>query len=167
MFTPPVDSSREQGVSLRDTLECADPQDLSARLAETPSLVSEEVLQEVEREEEESQRAEEAPRVTLVQEVETDARDMVSFSEATYVPRVHFFVPFGVDAYLPQRSLQKEQVLHNPGSHLGLSGSLEDTSMACLGGPTRSLEYYEALDARVRDLVNATVFLNVSLSVFL
>lgn len=34
----------------------------------------------------------------------------------------------------------------------------EDRSMACCGGPARSLEYYEALDARVRDLVNATSF---------
>lgn len=30
--------------------------------------------------------------------------------------------------------------------------------MACCWGPARSLEYYEALDARVRDLVNATSF---------
>lgn len=116
LFTPLVGSSREKGVSLRDTLECANPQDLSARLAKTPSLASEEVLREVEREEE-RQRAEEAPRVTLVQ-------DKVSFSEATYVPRVHFFVPFGVDVYVPRQSLQEEQVLHDPGSHLGLSSPL-------------------------------------------
>lgn len=124
LFTPLVGSSREKGVSLRDTLECANPQDLSARLAKTPSLASEEVLREVEREEEERQRAEEAPRVTLVQEVEAAARDRVSFSEATYVPRVHFFVPFGVDVYVPRQSLQEEQVLPDPGSHLGLSSPL-------------------------------------------
>lgn len=95
-------------MSLRDTLECVDPQDLSARLAETPLLASEEVLREVEREEE-RQKAEEAPRVTLVQEVEAAARDMVSFSEATYVPRVHFFVPFRVDAYVPRKAYRRSK----------------------------------------------------------
>ncbi|KAG5552635.1 hypothetical protein RHGRI_010655 [Rhododendron griersonianum] len=40
------------------------------------------------------------------------------------MPRIHFFVPFGVDAYVPWQSLQEEQELHDPGSHLGLSGPL-------------------------------------------
>ncbi|KAF7134680.1 hypothetical protein RHSIM_Rhsim08G0140800 [Rhododendron simsii] len=106
LFRPPIGSSREQGVSLRDTLECADPRDLSARLAEAPLLASvlasEEVLQEAEREEEERQRAREGPRVTLVQEVEAAARERAAFDEASYVPRVHFFVPFGVDAFVPR-----------------------------------------------------------------
>ncbi|KAF7112388.1 hypothetical protein RHSIM_RhsimUnG0233900 [Rhododendron simsii] len=135
LFRPPIGSSREQGVSLRDTLECADPRDLSARLAETPSLASvlsrEETLREAEREEEERQRAREGPRVTLVQEVEAAARGRAAFSEESYVPRVHFFVPFGVDAFMPRQSLQEEQVLHDLGSHMGMSGPLEDTSMAC------------------------------------
>ncbi|KAF7127686.1 hypothetical protein RHSIM_Rhsim11G0006300 [Rhododendron simsii] len=128
LFRPPIGSSREQGVSLRDTLECADPRDLSARLAEAPSLASvlasEEVLQEAEREEEERQRAREGPRVTLVQEVEAAARERAAFDEASYVPRVHFFVPFGVDVFVPRQSLQEEQVLHDPGSHMGMSGPL-------------------------------------------
>ncbi|KAF7134587.1 hypothetical protein RHSIM_Rhsim08G0143300 [Rhododendron simsii] len=128
LFRPPIGSSREQGVSLRDTLECADPRDLSARLAETPSLASvlsrEETLREAEREEEERQRAMEGPRVTLVQEVEAAARERAAFSEESYVPRVHFFVPFGVDAFVPRQSLQEEQVLHDPGSHMGMSGPL-------------------------------------------
>ncbi|KAF7139963.1 hypothetical protein RHSIM_Rhsim06G0110900 [Rhododendron simsii] len=139
LFKPPIGSSREQGVSLRDTLECADPWDLSARLAETPSLASvlarEEALQEAEREEEERQRAREGPRVTL--EVEAAARERVAFSEESYVPRIHFFVPFGVDAFVPRQALQEEQVLHEPGSHMGMSGPLEDTSMACYGRPAR------------------------------
>ncbi|KAI8563781.1 hypothetical protein RHMOL_Rhmol03G0135500 [Rhododendron molle] len=105
LFTPPIGSSREQGVSLRDTLECADPQDLSARLAEAPSLASvlasEEVLQETEREEEERQRAGEGPRVTLVHEVKAAAKERTAFCETSFVPRVHFFVPFGVEAFVP------------------------------------------------------------------
>ncbi|KAF7140321.1 hypothetical protein RHSIM_Rhsim06G0103700 [Rhododendron simsii] len=129
LFRPPIGSSREQGVSLRDTLECADPWDLSARLAEAPSLVSvlasEEVLQEAEREEEERHRAREGPRVTLVQEVEAAARERAAFDEASYVPRVHFFVPFGVDAFVPRQSLQEEQVLHDLGSHMGMFGPLD------------------------------------------
>ncbi|KAF7143918.1 hypothetical protein RHSIM_Rhsim05G0118800 [Rhododendron simsii] len=137
LFTPPVGSSRGQGVSLRDTLECADPRDLSARLAEAPSLASilarEEALQEAEREEEERQRARKGPRVTLVQEVEAAARERVAFSEASYVPRVHFFVPFGVDAFVPRQSLQEGQVLHDPGSHMGMSGPLERL-LGALGG---------------------------------
>ncbi|KAF7130486.1 hypothetical protein RHSIM_Rhsim10G0115000 [Rhododendron simsii] len=128
LFRPPIGSSREQGVSLRDTLECADPRDLSARLAETPSLASvlsrEETLREAEREEEERQRAREGPRVTLVQEVEAAARERAAFSEESYVPRVHFFVPFGVDAFVPRQALQEEQVLHDPGSHMGMSDPL-------------------------------------------
>ncbi|KAF7138681.1 hypothetical protein RHSIM_Rhsim07G0165000 [Rhododendron simsii] len=126
LFRPPIGSSREQGVSLPDTLECANPRDLSARLAEVPSLASvlasEEVLQEAEREEEKRQRAREGPRVTLVQEVEAAARERATFREASYVPRVPFFVPFGVDAFVPRQSLQEEQVLHDPGSHMGMSG---------------------------------------------
>ncbi|KAF7145176.1 hypothetical protein RHSIM_Rhsim04G0043500 [Rhododendron simsii] len=128
LFRPPIGSSREQGVSLRDTLECADPRDLSACLAEAPSLASvlvrKEALQEAEREEEERQRVREGPRVTLVQEVEAAARDRVAFSEASYVPHVHFFVPFGLDAFVPLQSLQEEQMLHDPGSHMGMSGPL-------------------------------------------
>ncbi|KAF7133116.1 hypothetical protein RHSIM_Rhsim09G0078100 [Rhododendron simsii] len=67
---------------------------------------------------------EEGPRVTLVQEVEVAVRERAAFSEAPYVPCVHFFVPFGVDAFLPRQSLQEEEVLHDPGSHLGMSGPL-------------------------------------------
>ncbi|KAF7130684.1 hypothetical protein RHSIM_Rhsim10G0124400 [Rhododendron simsii] len=40
LFRPPIGSSKEQGVSLRDTLECADPRDLSDQLAKAPSLAS-------------------------------------------------------------------------------------------------------------------------------
>ncbi|KAG5553075.1 hypothetical protein RHGRI_011065 [Rhododendron griersonianum] len=137
LFTPPIGSSREQGVSLRDTLECADPQDLSARLAEAPSLASvlasEEAFQEAEREEEERQRVEEGPRVTLVQEVEAAAKERAAFSETSYVHRVHFFVPFGVDAFVPRQSLQEEQVLHDPGSHLGLSSPLSEVATGASG----------------------------------
>ncbi|KAG5544275.1 hypothetical protein RHGRI_016881 [Rhododendron griersonianum] len=137
LFRPPIGSSREQRVSLRDTLECADPQVLSARLAEAPSLASVlasvEVLQEAEREEEERQRAGEEPQVTLVQEVEAAAKARAAFSEATYASRVHFFVPFGVDAYVPHQTLQGEQVLHDLGSHLGMSGPLSEAATGAYG----------------------------------
>ncbi|KAF7123869.1 hypothetical protein RHSIM_Rhsim12G0096500 [Rhododendron simsii] len=146
LFRPPIGSSREQGVSLRDTLECADPQDLSARLAEAPSLASvlarEEALQEAEREDEERQRAREGPRVTLVQEVEAAATDRAAFSEASYVPRVHFFVPFGLDAFVPRQSLQKEQVLHDPGSHMGMSGPLVISISISISMPFNISRFY-------------------------
>ncbi|KAF7116017.1 hypothetical protein RHSIM_RhsimUnG0042400 [Rhododendron simsii] len=57
-------------------------------------------------------------------EVEEAARERAAFSEASYVPRIHFFVPFGVDAFVLCQSLQEEQVLHDLGSHMGMSGPL-------------------------------------------
>ncbi|KAF7153360.1 hypothetical protein RHSIM_Rhsim01G0084500 [Rhododendron simsii] len=104
------------------------PRDLSAHLVEAPLLASvlasEEVFHEAKREEEERQRAREGPQVTSVQEVEVVAKERAAFREASYVPCVHFFVPFGVDAFVPRQSLQEEQVLHDPGNHLGMSGPL-------------------------------------------
>ena len=61
------------------------------------------VVRDVEQEERErgAEIATEEVRVTIVREVELALDHRVPFTPATYVPRVHFFVPQGCDTYTP------------------------------------------------------------------
>jgi len=110
LFTLAVGSSRGSGLTLADTLEGARDEDLAATLQEFPRFENvlvqagmASIVRDVEQEEREREAeiATEEVRVIIVREVELALDHRVPFTPATYMPRVHFFVPQGCDTYTP------------------------------------------------------------------
>ncbi|KAH7858103.1 hypothetical protein Vadar_020029 [Vaccinium darrowii] len=168
LFTPAVGSSHGSGLTLADTLEGARDEDIAATLQEFPrfeNVLVQEGMASIVRDAEQEEREREADvaagegRVTIVREVELSLDHRAPFTPATYVPRVHFFVPQGCDTYTPLLPTYPDtSVVRDRSTHIAYRNPLTQRSLGGYGGSARSLEYYRALPSRVRALVDASGF---------
>ncbi|KAH7845092.1 hypothetical protein Vadar_014966 [Vaccinium darrowii] len=168
LFTPAVGSSRGSGLTLADTLEGARDEDIAATLQEFPrfeNVLVQEGMASIVRDVEQEERQREAEvtagegRLTIVREVELALDHRAPFTPATYVPRVHFFVPQGCDTYTPLLPVYLDtNVIRDRSTHIAYKNPLTQRSMGGYGGSASSLAYYRALPSRVRALVDAFGF---------
>ncbi|KAH7864252.1 hypothetical protein Vadar_027471 [Vaccinium darrowii] len=168
LFTPAVGSSRGSGLTLADTLEGARDEDIAATLQEFPrfeNVLVQEGMASIVRDAEQEERQREAEvaageeRLTIVREVELSLDHRAPFTPATYVPRVHFFVPQGCDTYTPLLPTYLDtSVIRDRSTHIAYRNPLTQRSLGGYGGSAHSLEYYRALPSRVRALVDASGF---------
>ncbi|KAH7861341.1 hypothetical protein Vadar_024837 [Vaccinium darrowii] len=168
LFTPAVGSSRGSGLTLADTLEGARDEDIAATLQEFPrfeNVLVQEGMASIDRDVEQEERQREAEvaagegRLTIVREVELALDHRAPFTPATYVPRVHFFIPQGCDTYTPLLPVYLDtNVIRDRSTHIAYKNPLTQRSMGGYGGSANSLAYYRALPLRVRALVDASGF---------